>query len=290
MIRGHPHWASCPSCGHFKAEGIPCRNCGYTGSPIPARATLHFPISQSEIPTTLGGTLTFSASASMVMHGLSLVEERIMDSDFEPEERVEFRSYLGLAQELIFDQTKKRKDDYPEHLEQYRERISEYRQLIDDNKEEPDYQSFFEINPNFLVPNQTSTIPLPNYGGEFEPDFMIEASNGYHWIIEIEKPGKLLFTKKNTPRSLLTKAEQQIRDYMRWARDNIQFLKDRDWPLIRQDNMRGLLIYGKRLDLSPIQESILQAINYDRRASYQIKTFDDILTENETFLENLRNM
>ena len=74
------------------------------------------------------------------------------------------------------------------------------------------------------------------------------------------------------------------------ATETHKFLKDRDWPRIRQDNMSGLLIYGKRSDLSPNQESILQAMNYDRRASYQIKTFDDILTENEAFLDNLRKI
>jgi len=290
MIRGHPYWASCPSCGNFKAEGMPCRTCGYTGPPIPARVTLHLPISQSQIPVSMSGTLTFSASSSMAVYGLSLIEERIMKSDWKPEDRIQLRSYIGLAQEIIVEQTKKRRDEYPEHIEQYKERIEEYRELIDENKEEPELQSFFETNPNFIIPDQMSTIPKPNYGGEFEPDFMIEASTGYHWIIEIEKPSKLLFTIKNRPRVNFTQAEQQIRDYMKWARDHIQFLKDRDWPRLNQENMRGLLIIGKRANLSSAQESALQAMNHDHRSSYQIKTFDDILKENEAFLKNWESM
>lgn len=286
MIRGHPYWASCPSCGNFKAEGGPCRFCGYSGSPIPARATFTIPIRLSEIPNSMSGTLTFSASSSMAIYGLSQIEQNIMDSDLDPEERITYRSYLGLAQDIIIKQTKKRRDENPEHVVQYEDKINELRELITDNKEEPDFQSFFTANPNFLVPDQVLTIPFPNYGGEFKPDFMIEASTGHHWIIEIEKPGKKLFTKRDRPRAVFTQAEQQIRDYMTWARENIIFLQKRDWPRLNQGNMHGVLIIGKRADLSTSQEIALQAMNHDRRSSYQIKTFDDILTENEAFLRN----
>ena len=79
----------------------------------------------------------------------------------------------------------------------------------------------------------------------------------------------------------------RARNYLQWARDNLQFLKNRDWPRLSVDNMRGLLIIGKKSDLNNIQKKRLQAMNHDVRATYQIKTFDDLTSENKTALENI---
>lgn len=290
MIRGHPYWASCPACGKFKSEGMPCHHCGYIGSPIPAGATLQLPIPEDMITASLSGTLTLSASSSMAVYGLFRIEENIVESELPPEEKIKYRSYLGLAQEILVTQSKNRKARFPEHKGQYREKIEEYRSLVEANEEEPTFQSFFENNPNFLIADQKISEAKPNYGGEFEPDFMIETSTAFHWIIEIEKPGKPLFRQNNQPYAEFTQAETQIRGYTQWARSNIQFLKERNWPRLTQEKMHGLLLIGNREGLNPAQKAALDSMNHDRRASYQIKTFDEILAENISRLENWERM
>jgi hypothetical protein len=141
-----------------------------------------------------------------------------------------------------------------------------------------------------MIADQSNTVPKPNYGGEFHPDFMIETSTNHHWIIEIEKPGLELFRQDDQPKSEFTQAEKQIRDYMSWVRRNFQFLKDRDWPRLAIENIHGLLIIGKKNELTRHQKDELESINHDRRSSYQIKTFDEILFENITRLENWEKM
>ncbi len=175
------------------------------------------------------------------------------------------------------------------------QKIYEYRKKIDDDEEEPAFQSFFKENPNFLVADQIRSVSKPKFGSEFEPDFLMESSSSLHWIIEIEKPRKKIFRKDTQPRADFTQAETQIRDYMSWARRNIRYLRDKDpahidreWPHITAENMRGLLVIGKKSDLSEAQIAALHTLNHDRR--FEIKTFDDILNENITRLGNWEKM
>jgi Shedu protein SduA, C-terminal len=286
LIRGDRMYPTCPACGAIKQHGMRCSYCGYPGPSISAGEIRSFPFQTNMVPQSMSGTITFTASQSMAINGLYKVDEDIRNSSKSPEDKIELRSYVGLAQELIESSVKVRLEEHPDHYPQFKELIDKYEVMVQNNEDEPEFQDFFTAYPNFLVSNQIKSQPKPNYGGEFEPDFMIEASDGTHWIIEIEKPSKQLFTQANQPSSKFTQAEQQVRDYLQWARKNIRFLQDRNLNGINQENIYGLLVIGKRSQLTPRNISTLEGMNHSHRSNYVIKTFDDLIMECRALLAN----
>jgi len=251
-------------------------------------------LKHANISTNYSGTVTMSGSASIAMRDIKAMKDFMTghpvfqnardDKVLEPIVRI-----LDFAQEVIEKQEEELIKEKPEHKDEYRQKIKELEGIIDANEEEPIFQSFFENNPNLLIAEKIKVEPKPNFGGELKPDFMIEASNSCHWIIEIEKPAKVIFRKDDQPTAEFTQAEKQIRDYLKWARDNLAFLKKRGWTNLSVENMRGLLIIGRKSNLTGPQIRELQAINHDR-SNYEVKTFDDILNENLVRLDNWERM
>ncbi len=248
----------CPNCGSLILWGdTHCRKCGALLSDPPLPGTSgHFV--HADVATNYSGTVTISGSASRAMVGIEGIKEYLSEHPAFKQARDEelldpVLRALDYVEEVIEKQEIERIKDKPEHKEEYRQKIEDYRKLIDDDEEEPAFQSFFKENPNFLIGDQIRSESKPEFGSEFEPDFLIESSSSLHWIIEIEKPRKKIFRKDTQPRADFTHAETQIRDYMRWVRRNIRYLRDKDpahvdreWPHITAENMRGLLVIGKK--------------------------------------------
>ena len=290
MVYNPNPWSICPACGSRYLSGEKkCSNCGYDKSPLPSRARYVPSIPHANIPNNYSGTLTITASASRAMINLEAMRQRLEPGEITKEDVEYFSSVIDFSKDVLAKQNEVRTNTNPTHIEQYRQQIMKYRDLVDGNLEEKKYQEFFEKNPNFLVQDQTLCIPKPNYGGEFKPDFMIESSTSLHYIIEIEKPNKPIFRqdRETQPNAEFTQAVSQIGNYLQWVRNNLQFLKERDWPRIRVENMRGLLIIGVKNILNKKQIERLQAINHEVRGTYQVKTFDDLVSENLAALDNL---
>lgn len=289
MVFNPNPWGICPACGSKWSQKEECPNCGYDQSPLPSRATYIPSIPHATIPNNYSGTVTITASAHRAMINLEAMGQRIEVGKIIEDDIRDFRAIINFSKDVLAKQNEVRTKTNPTHTDQYRQQILNYQDLVDKNLDEDKYQEFFEKNPNFLVQDQINCIPKPNYGGEFEPDFMIESSTTTHFIIEIEKPGKQIFRqdRPTQPNADFTEADTQIRKYLHWARNNLQFLKNRGWPRLSVDNMRGLLIIGKKSDLNDLQRKHLQAMNHDVRATYQIKTYDDLISENKTVLENM---
>ena len=75
---------------------------------------------------------------------------------------------------------------------------------------------------------------------------------------------------------------------MRWVKEEKEFLRKRGCENLSEDNTTGLIVIGKRVDLTPEELTKLKNINAEVRSRYLIKTFDDILEEAETLLKNLK--
>lgn len=178
---------------------------------------------------------------------------------------------------------------HPEDLSfaEYHARITELSDLINRLAEEPEFQSFFEKNPFFLNPYALKAIAKKSLGGELFPDFVIELYNQSTLIIEIEKPATKLYTKKGNPTGKLGQAEQQVRDYLSWALKENQFLRGHGIENISPEKTTGILIIGSKLNPSEIQK--LHERNHTT-ANFKIKTFSDVLSENEVILANLQTM
>lgn len=173
-------------------------------------------------------------------------------------------------------------------LDGYEKEIAAYETLI--NKQtttEPDLQEYFQKHPILIDPRMKKLVPKASFGGEGYPDFVAVLHNGDYILIEIETPTDKLFTKSGDPRAKFTHAEQQIRDYLKWLYKDPEFLRKRGFPNISAENTKGLVIIGMSKDLNAEEAEKLKTHNFFL-TNYKIKTFDEILMENQQVLRNLR--
>lgn len=174
-------------------------------------------------------------------------------------------------------------------LECYAKAVKEYSELIyKPDVEEPELQEFFEKNPTLIDLQIEKIFSKKSFGGEGFPDFIAILHDGTYILIEIEKPTDKLYTKKGHPSAKFSQAEQQVRDYLQWANEEKEFLRKRGLPNISVENTRGLLIIGTRKNLTDKEKVKLTQQNFSSRGSYETKTFDDILMENEQAIKSLR--
>lgn len=173
-------------------------------------------------------------------------------------------------------------------LGDYQQKIDQYRSLIKEQAKEPKFQSFFETNPNFLNWQVVKFMSKKSFGGEQFPDLLLVLSNKRNIIVELEKPAVKLYTKKGDPTRQLSHAEDQVRGYLSWAIEEKEFLRKRGLENLNADNTTGLLIVGS--NLTPEERRRLETRNNSLRTMLIIKTFSDILEENEAFLNNLKTI
>jgi hypothetical protein len=112
--------------------------------------------------------------------------------------------------------------------------------------------------------------------------------NRNYVIVELEKPAVKLYTKKGDPTQELSHAEEQVREYLHWAIEEKEFLRKRGLENLSADNTTGLLVIGS--DLTQEERRKLDTRNNSLRSMFMIKTFSEILEQNEATLENLGTM
>lgn len=168
----------------------------------------------------------------------------------------------------------------------YEARIGILRELIKTSQEEPKFQEFFENNPDFLNRQMTEVIPQKSFGGEQIPDLILVLQNENYIIVELEKPAFKLFTRKGDPTKELSHAQQQIRGYLAWAKEDKDFLRRRGLENLSAENTTGLVLIGATL--SRDEKKKLESLNDTIRSSYVVKTFREVLEENEVCLQNLK--
>jgi hypothetical protein len=194
------------------------------------------------------------------------------------------KSPLFIARSNLF--TVKQPENYLFY--EYQQLIDEYANLVETHAEEPLLQAFFERNPFFLSPQFLKCLPKKSFGGELYPDFVLELYDKTTLVIEIEKPAVKLYTSKGDPTKQLSHAEQQLRDYLRWAIKENCFLREHGIENISTDKTTGLLVIGSKI--SDDELSKLSERNKTQQTSFIIKTFSEILKENIAILENLKKM
>jgi hypothetical protein len=93
-------------------------------------------------------------------------------------------------------------------------------------------------------------------------------------LIEIENSTDRLFTQDGSFSSHLMKAIAQVRDFQAWVSDNIAYAQTK-LPGIRHPE--GLVVIGRRNELSPSMDRRLAEENFSRHGHIRIVTFDDLL-------------
>jgi hypothetical protein len=166
--------------------------------------------------------------------------------------------------------------------------ISEFKKLIENkNTTEPQMQTFFKNHWIFLDIRARRVFPKFDMGGDYIPDFVVETSDYRDYVfVEIESPNSKLYTKKPLRQAKkLREADSQIKDYLSYAYNHIDFLRNK-LPFISAEKIRGLVIIGKSKTLTPEQASKLDK---DRASpkNYDILTYDELFEALKVFLENL---
>lgn len=174
-------------------------------------------------------------------------------------------------------------------LDKYESTIRTYEKMINSKDvDEKTIQKFLEENPYIINQGMKAITPKISFGGEKFPDFVAVLYNGKHILIEIEKPADRLYSKKGDPTAKFSHAEQQIEEYLKWASENKEFLQKRGLPNMRPENTKGLLVIGMNKGMTPEEKEKLEMHNYSTRSTYETKTFDEILLENQQVIKNIR--
>lgn len=169
----------------------------------------------------------------------------------------------------------------------YRKTLEDYKILVDSFEEEPKYQDFLTRTPNILNPTVKQTFPKCPLAGELIPDFLLILHDSTHVFVEIEKPAKKIFNKDGNESAAYTSAFGQVRGFVTWASENLDFLRKRMCPNITSSNIRGMLVIGHNNDLTEDNNKSLERINYELGVFYEVKTFDQLYLDRLSNLENI---
>jgi len=155
--------------------------------------------------------------------------------------------------------------------------VNEYDKLImrEDVREE-EVLDFLYHNPFILVPDCIRIEKKPSLNHEHVPDFIVQTSSGYFFIVELESPRKRLFTKeKGFPEHKdLKNARAQVERYLEVVKNKIYDLKQR-YPDITVEKVRGLLVIGLKSGMTKEEIDRLKALN-SHLHDYEIVTYDEL--------------
>lgn len=169
------------------------------------------------------------------------------------------------------------------HFAVGKKKIKKYENLIRRRADEPNFQSFFEENPQFLDPNVIQIWPKPNLGGKYIPDFILRRFDDSYVVVEIETPSKQLLTKASQLSALATQAEQQVINYKGFL---IERIRDLQHQFPNFNEPEGLVIIGLENPLLQEQKKALKEINKNR-AKLTILGFDKLKERAETITQNV---
>ena len=218
-----PPSKTCPRCGAYNAQSSSaCFKCGYVfSSPVTIPSGSSIP--HMNVPTNYSGTLTLSASAAQAIYNFDNVNSLIMERNLEDSDPILYESISNafrFASAVMKKQDDERRKEKPEDIREYERKIEELKKLVNEDKDEPIFQRFFNDNIHFIEPSTIKYEEKVYFGGEYIPDFLIETSTEQYIIVEIESPGKRLYTKGPQPTELFTQAMTQMGNYLQWARKN----------------------------------------------------------------------
>ncbi len=123
-------------------------------------------------------------------------------------------------------------------------------------------------------------IPKPQFGGQYEPDFLIgeRASYGLEWtLVELEAPSREMFTKAGEVSQWLNHAIRQINDWRSWLayhKDDAERDVARGGLGLGEIDVRaqGLIIMGRRSQLDARTNERRRELQ--RAHNMQIRTYD----------------
>lgn len=159
--------------------------------------------------------------------------------------------------------------------------VEELASLINKDAPESDLQSHLQNHRYILsvqFPHCHHVIPRVRLGSQFEADFLCLdiPSSGYEWYgIELESPKKKVITKSGRKTADLEHALQQIRDWRFWIRSNINYARNELGLKNIDDNLRGVVIVGRRESFNDKFNFLRRQVLYDELI--EVRSWDGII-------------
>lgn len=119
------------------------------------------------------------------------------------------------------------------------------------------------------------------FGGQYRADLVIESDKENRGIllVELKRANLPLFTKSGAPYAYVTRAMQQVEDWMRFWRENPASVPA---PLDPTISPTGIVIIGRSKFLTDDDRRRLMSLNSNRRI--QLLTYDDVLARVEDYV------
>lgn len=121
-------------------------------------------------------------------------------------------------------------------------------------------------------------------GDDFITDFVIRRSNDEYVLVEIENSTDRLFKREGTFSVNLNTAIAQVRDFQAWVSENIAYARTKLPGIMHPD---GLVVIGRRNELTSEMQKRLAEENFSRRGHIRIITFDDLLSQARVVYRNM---
>lgn len=150
---------------------------------------------------------------------------------------------------------------------------------------ERNYQEFFEEHPALIDPLASGVVDRQNLGEMWRSDFVIRRLDDEYIFVEIERPQDAPFTGYPHPSGRLSHAIGQILNWFVWVEDNVAYAHSHGFPGIHMP--KGVVVIGKREDLTGAQARSLKAFNDLLYPRIRIDTYDDVLHNARNVLRNL---
>jgi hypothetical protein len=166
--------------------------------------------------------------------------------------------------------------------------INEFEQVVDRDPHEKIIQEYLTIKRNqiLLDPSALSITPHVYLRNDHEIDFAVQEAKGQYILVEIERSGLPVLTKKGRPRAELTHAQQQVKDWFEWIGENLEYARSK-MPGIKEPN--GRVIMGRRSGIPPEHRHVLARESAESRR-ITTQTYDDLIDRAKQHLNNLRGL
>lgn len=150
--------------------------------------------------------------------------------------------------------------------------IEEWDSLVQRDLPEKKYQDFLEKHPEFVDPLAAEVLNRKRLGLELVTDFVVRRHDLRYVVVEIEKPQDRILTQAHDFSSSFSHAMGQVLDFQGWIAENVAYAQ-RHLPGV--ENPHGVLIMGRRGDMTPDQESKLRRWLHNSK-NIEVLTFDDL--------------
>ncbi|MBO4142714.1 DUF4263 domain-containing protein [Micromonospora tulbaghiae] len=162
--------------------------------------------------------------------------------------------------------------------------LDKFEALIAQDLREEEYQKYLHDHPIILDPLAAEIVPKHRLGSDYITDFVIRRHDGRYLVVEIEKPQDRIFTSSDDFAAPFSHALGQVLDFQGWVAEQNSYARSK---LPHIENPRGLLVMGRRADLTAHQERKLRRWVTNSN-SIDFATFDDLAIAGRQLLASLR--